>query len=72
MREASTVSGSAPYQRHVSEYWIVDLDARVIERWQPNDSRPDIVPRELTWHPAAASEPFRLDLPWYFTEILGE
>src|SRR5690348_11670981 len=61
-----------PYQRHAGEYWIVDLDSRVVERWRPNDERPQIVPRGLVWHPAGAAEPFRLDLPWYFAEIFGE
>ncbi len=61
-----------PYQRHVCEYWIVDLDARLFERWLPNDERPEIVLRELIWHPSGASEPFSLDLPSYFAECLGE
>lgn len=30
------------YQRHVPEYWIVDLDACVIERWRSGDARPEI------------------------------
>ena len=34
----------------VGEYWIVDLDARVVERWKHADTRPDIVGDELrTW-----------------------
>ena len=33
----------------VGEYWIVDLDARLIERWRPEDSRPEIVGEELEW-----------------------
>ena len=66
------VKKRGPYQRHVSEYWIVDLDSRVFERWQPNDIRPDILSRELVWQPAEASQPFRLDLPRYFAEILDE
>jgi len=31
----------------VGEYWIVDLDARVVERWRHGDTRPDIVSDEL-------------------------
>jgi Uma2 family endonuclease len=31
----------------VGEYWIVDLDARVVERWRHGDTRPDIVGNEL-------------------------
>ena len=31
------------YQRAgVAEYWIVDLDARILERWRPGDERPEI------------------------------
>jgi Uma2 family endonuclease len=33
----------------VGEYWIVDLDARLIERWRPEDSRPEIVGEVLEW-----------------------
>jgi len=31
----------------VGEYWIVDLDARVVERWKHGDTRPDMVGDEL-------------------------
>lgn len=31
----------------VAEYWIVDLDARLIERWTPEDNRPVIIDRRL-------------------------
>jgi hypothetical protein len=27
----------------ISQYWIVDLDARIIERWHPEDDRPEIL-----------------------------
>ena len=35
-------------RERVGEYWIVDLDARVVERWRPDDERPEIVTRTLT------------------------
>ena len=38
------------YQRaSVAEYWIVDLDARLVERWRPEDNRPEIVDEVLEW-----------------------
>ena len=38
------------YQRAgVGEYWIVDLDARLIERWRPQDTRPEILSERVTW-----------------------
>jgi len=60
------------YQRWpVGEYWIVDPDARLVERWRPGDERPEIVERELTWHPAGAPEPMRLDLDALFVAAVG-
>jgi len=58
------------YLRHVTAYWIIDLDARLVERWAPNDERPEILVDLLDWHPSGATETFRLDLPPYFAEIL--
>lgn len=61
------------YQREgVGEYWIVDLDARVVERWRPSDERPEIVTTNLTWQPQPAAAPFELDLVEFFDEILRE
>ena len=38
------------YQRAgVSEYWIVDLAARLIERWRPADARPEILDEAMQW-----------------------
>jgi len=58
------------YQRHVSDYWIVDLDARLIEHWVPDDARPELVTDTLVWHPAGAVTPFTLDIPKYFQRVL--
>jgi Uma2 family endonuclease len=33
----------------VGEYWIVDLDARLIERWAPGDKRPEVLAESLAW-----------------------
>ena len=67
------VKKRALYQRNrVSEYWIVDLDARVIERWRPDDERPEVLAAQLEWLPAGATAPFTLDLVAYFAEVFGE
>jgi Uma2 family endonuclease len=40
------------YQRAgVAEYWIVDIDARLMERWRPDDLRPEILDATATWGP---------------------
>ena len=36
-------------QAGVEEYWIVDIDGRVIERWHSGDARPEIIERSLEW-----------------------
>ena len=61
------------FQRHrVAEYWIVDLEARVIERWHPEDERPQVVADRLEWAPEGASVPFNLELSAYFAEVYAE
>ena len=58
------------YQRNrVPEYWIVDERSGTVERWRPDDERPEILSEQLLWHPEGASEPFVLDLVAFFAEI---
>ncbi len=54
----------------VPEYWIVDLDARVVDRWRPGDDRPEILVESLTWQPREDAAPLVIDLPTYFAEVL--
>lgn len=55
------------YQRAaVPEYWIVDLDARLVERWRPTDGRPEILTERIEWTGLA------IDLAALFAEIHGE
>lgn len=55
----------------IPEYWIVDLDARVVERWRPMDDRGEVLVELLPWHPAGSAEPLAIDLPGYFREVWG-
>jgi Uma2 family endonuclease len=56
----------------VADYWIVDVDGRVVELWRPDDTRPAILEGSLEWRPAASVEPLVIDLPTYFSEVWGE
>jgi Uma2 family endonuclease len=58
-------------EKAVPEYWIVDTDARTIERWRPDDSPPDILADTLEWRPASDVPPLAIDLPGYFDRVLG-
>ena len=55
----------------VPEYWIVDVDARLIERWHPGDQRPEILATRLEWQPRPDHEAFELDLVRYFDAVHG-
>ncbi|MGH7583406.1 MAG: Uma2 family endonuclease [Gemmatimonadales bacterium] len=70
----STASWDRGYKRRlyleggVEEYWIVDLDARIVERWRHGDVRPEICDAELrfTFVNGVAGS---IDLPEYFAEV---
>ncbi len=58
------------YQRQgVPQYWIVDLDARLVELWRPGDDRPEIVTQRLEWQPDPEHPPLAIDLARFFSEI---
>lgn len=60
------------YQREgIPEYWIIDVDARAIERWRPSDDRPEWLGDRIEWHPAGAAEPLVIELEPLFREITG-
>jgi Uma2 family endonuclease len=66
------VTKRALYQRRIPEYWIVDVDARVIERWRRGHDRPEILTATLEWTPEGATRPFSLDLPSLFASAWRE
>ncbi len=58
------------YQRAgVLSYWIVDVDARLVEQWSPGDERPDIIRASLGWRVDDESLG-RIDLPLLFARIV--
>lgn len=54
----------------VPEYWVVDPDARTVERWCPGDERPEILIDRLTWRPLSGHEALSIDLPELFRAAL--
>jgi Uma2 family endonuclease len=53
----------------VDEYWIVDLDARVFERWLPSQTTPEIVHDQLSWRLVASGDPFVIHVPAFFEHV---
>lgn len=56
----------------VAEYWIVDLDARVVERWRPDDARPEIVTERVAWQPPGAAQQMTIELEALWREVLDD
>ena len=50
----------------------VNIDTRVVERWRPNDSAAETVAETLEWQPDRFIAPLAIDLPRYFSRVLGE
>jgi Uma2 family endonuclease len=60
------------YQRQgIPEYWIVDLDARLVERWRPGDERPEILNQTIEWVPDGGKPVLTIDLEGLFREMFG-
>jgi hypothetical protein len=56
----------------VPDYWVVDVDARVIERWSPDRATPLVERRVLDWRPVGARTPLTIDLPKVFEQIWSD
>lgn len=56
----------------VLEYWIVDVDARAVERWHAEDERPEILADTIDWLPNDSMPSLRIDLPTYFRKVWVE
>jgi Uma2 family endonuclease len=55
----------------VEEYWIVDLDARVIERWRKGREGASVEGESLEWQPASGrGATLALDVAQYFAHVL--
>jgi len=58
------------YQRSgVPEYWIVDFDARCIERWTPEAYSPDVRRNRIAWTDPVSGATVDIDLPAFFASV---
>ena len=69
-RLVRTVKRAEYQRRRVPVYWIFDADARLVEIWEPDDERPIIATRNLSWQPRAGIPPLEIDLTQFFAEAL--
>ena len=56
----------------VAEYWIMDPHGRLIERWRPEDKRPEILTERIEWQPRAEVPSLVIDLEEFFRAVWRE
>jgi Uma2 family endonuclease len=49
-------------RRRIPEYWILDGDRRVVERWHPGETEPEVLDALLEWQPRPDIAPLRIDI----------
>lgn len=55
----------------VPEYWILDPAARMVERWRPNETEPEIFVDLFEWRPRGDAPACTLALGAFFDEVNG-
>ena len=68
MRNDRVVKRDFYLENGVEEYWIVDLDAELFERWLPAHETPVLLRDEIVWTPRGC-EPLVIDIPAYFARV---
>jgi Uma2 family endonuclease len=52
------------------EYWIIDTDARLVERWRPGDSRPEVLEDVISWQPRSGVAALDSDVVNLFAAVI--
>jgi len=58
-------------EKGVPEYWIVNIEDRVVERWRLDDSPLELLSKSLEWQPDFDAPSLVIDLPAYFDRVYG-
>ena len=70
---ADRFSKRREYQRRgVAEYWIADPEARLVERWRPQDDKPEVLFERLVWQPREDQPALVIDLAELFHRVYGD
>ena len=54
----------------VPEYWVVDVQGRVVERWMSARASEERIGDELLWQPVMDHAPIEINLASYFRRVL--
>ena len=57
--------------RGVPEYWVVDTDERLMERWTMGSANADLLDDVFMWQPIVEHAPIAIELPAFFLRVRG-
>jgi len=66
------VTKRALYARLGIEYWVVDPEKRIFERYMPETIQPELYEKTITWSPDGSSATLEIDIPALFAAALFE
>jgi Uma2 family endonuclease len=69
-RRDRTVKRALYQSQGVPEFWIIDIDARAIERWRPDSVQAEVITTTMAWQPVLPHEPLMIDVAAYFRQVL--
>lgn len=55
-------------EERVEELWLIDPESELVERWRPDDERPEISAEKLIWRPTGCDASISIDLISLFAE----
>ena len=55
-------------EERVDEFWLIDPESELAERWTPDDERPEVLAETLVWRPVESSDSLSIDLVALFAE----
>jgi len=55
-------------EERVEELWLIDPESELVERWRPDDERPEVLAQTLVWQPAGSEASVSIDLVTLFAE----
>jgi Uma2 family endonuclease len=59
-------------EERIPEYWIADLDARVIERATSSSETIEVESERLVWAPEGRGVSLTIDVERYFADVLDD
>ena len=55
-------------EERVDELWLVDPESEIVERWRPDDGRPEILTKPMIWEPAGSHAALSIDVVSLFED----